>query len=113
MVSENFNELVIRTENEKKIFRVQARELPNWYGIPDIGFIYHNEWSDAEIEYNGEVFNSHDAEDAMYEWYTDQCHDDGVDPSDKGFEIYMLEHADEVRELLDNVSRERKGNHVH
>ena len=112
MVSENFNELVIRTENGKKIFRVRARELPNWYGIPDIGFIYHNEWSDAEIEYNGEIFNSHDAEDAMWDWYNEQCNEDGVEPNEKGFDNFMLDHADDVRELLDEVSRGRKENNV-
>jgi hypothetical protein len=110
MVSENFNELVIRTENGKKIFRVQARELPNWYGIPDIGFIYHNEWSDAEIEYKGEIFNSHDAEDAMWERC---CEELGEAEADKQFDKYMLEHAWEVRELLDDILTERKGNYVH
>lgn len=31
------------------------KELPNWYGISDVGFIWHGEWSDSEIEYKGKT----------------------------------------------------------
>ena len=33
------------------------KEYPNYCGIEDIGYISHGEWSDAELEYKGKLFN--------------------------------------------------------
>lgn len=41
-------------------YESQFRRLPDWYRIPGIKFIYHNEWSDPEIEYKGERFYEKD-----------------------------------------------------
>lgn len=44
---------------------IDGREVPNWHGIEGVGYIYHGEWSDPEIEYKGKRFNIHDVEYIM------------------------------------------------
>lgn len=35
------------------VFYFPMKELPDWYGIPNIGFVYHGGWADSEVEYKG------------------------------------------------------------
>lgn len=80
------------------------KELPDWYGITDIGFIWHGEWSDPEIEYEGKRINANIIEDTMWErWIYD---DDGIlidgrKNDVEGFEKFMLDNKDEVYELIE------------
>lgn len=81
-------------------------KLPNWYGIDGIKFIWHNTQSDPEIEYKGRRCSCYVIEDAM--WY-DYTHDDDDNelPSElctvDGFDAWMLENADAVRSLCEDV----------
>lgn len=76
----------------------------NWYGIPDVEFIWHGICKDPEIEYQGKRVNAPVIENAMWERYT---HDDdgnyiSVNASDKeGFSHYMRHNKDEVYELIE------------
>lgn len=38
-----------------------------FYGIEDINFIWHGEWSDPEIEYKGNLINYYTIETSLYE----------------------------------------------
>ena len=40
------------------VMQLAPKELPDWYGIPDIGFIFINEWNDPHLEYKGKRYNS-------------------------------------------------------
>ena len=77
--------------------------LPNWYGIPGIKFWFQNCWADPDIIYNGRTLDSYIVEDTMWEEFT---HDDNGnfipkrDQDFKGFEKYMQENADYVKELF-------------
>lgn len=80
------------------------KQYPNWYGIENVGFIYHNEWSDPEIEYNGMRINATIVEDIMWEkWICDE--DGNFDPEKekdlRGFELFMKENANEIYELIE------------
>ena len=78
------------------------KEYPNWYGIEDIGFIWHGEWSDPYIEYKGKQLNSVPIEDSMWSIYCEECKEDGINPDeDEGFSQYMRDNADEVRYLIE------------
>ena len=79
-----FEEAEIRLEGGHK----------NWYGIPDIKFIWHGEWNDPEIEYMGRRCSCFIVEDTMWERFRE---DDLSDPDE--FSQYMQENADEVYEL--------------
>ena len=43
--------------------------LPNWYGIPDIGFEWRGAWNDPMLHYNGNVFNGTVVQDGLWEVY--------------------------------------------
>lgn len=45
--------------------------LPNWYGIPDIGFEWRGAWNEPLLHYKGQVFYSSDIEDGLYENYVE------------------------------------------
>ena len=80
---------------ENGVASFPMKELPNWYGIEDAGFIWHGQWSDPEIEYKGKRINCYIVEDTMW----DRFKEDGFCDEDL-FGNYMVEHADEVRELI-------------
>lgn len=71
----------------------------NWRGVPGVHMIWHGEWADPELEYEGKIANYWDIEDAMYEWATE----DGVNvDSDEAFNKYCQEHDYDVYALFDN-----------
>jgi len=70
-----------------------------WRSVPGVTMIWHGEWNDPELEYEGKVANYWDIEDAMYEWATE----DGVNvDSDEAFNKYCQEHDYDVYALFDN-----------
>lgn len=87
--------------DENGVLHFLPKEYPDWYGIPDVGFIYHNEWADPELEYDGEILNSHIVEDSMWAQYREDCEEDGIEPDMDGFEVYMKEHAYDVYYLIE------------
>lgn len=44
-------------------------ELPNWYGIPGIGFEWRGSQSDPILHYKGRKFNGNDVQDGLWESY--------------------------------------------
>ena len=83
---------------------MKMREEKLWYGIEGIKFIWHNEWADPEIEYKGRKCSCYVVEDTMWERWIHDDNDNLIPEREKdeeGFEKYMLENADEVRELCD------------
>lgn len=83
-----------------RVMRIVPKELPNWYGIDNVGFVWHNEWSDPEIEYKGKRFSCYIVEDTMWERYKEE-NDKYAD--EELFEQYMRNNKDEVMELLEGV----------
>ena len=94
---------------ENGIASFPMKEYPDWYGIHNVGFIYHNNWSDPEIEYKGKRINACIVEDTMWERFREECDeqeknaDDYIDYFDNH---YMREHADEVYELIELAMEE-------
>ena len=88
--------------NENGVASFPMKEYPNWYGIEDIGFIWHGSWSDPELEYNGHIINSYIIEDSMWEKFREDCKEQGknADACIDEFDTYMKEHAEDVYELL-------------
>lgn len=43
--------------------------LPNWYGIPEIGFEWRGSQSDPLLHYKGHRFNGTDIQDALCDNY--------------------------------------------
>lgn len=88
-----------KVENGVAIFPM--KELPNWYGIENIGFIWNGEWSDPEIEYKGKRINATIVENTMWERYRDDCEMFGTNADIDRFGLYMLKNQEEVCELIE------------
>ena len=80
-----------------------AKEYPNWYGIPDIGYIYYNSWSDPDLEYDGKIINCREIEDTMWEYYNEDCDELNMEPTDDGFKFYLYDNLDEIYEMLNTL----------
>ena len=78
------------------------KEYPNYCGIEDIGYISHGEWADAELEYQGKLFNENVVSDAMWERFIEEFPD--KDGNYEAFNQYMYDNKDEVYELLEDWS---------
>ena len=88
------------------IFDHWNERKPNYYGIPEVKYIYHNEWSDPELYYKEEYYNINDIEDIMYSDFEEYKEEN---PDYNGeFEDYMREHTEDILYLLEQlrISRE-------
>ena len=89
-----------KIENGVAVFPM--KELPNWYGIEDVGFVWHGEWSDPEIEYKGKRINSYIVEDTLWERYKEDCEEQGTNTDVNYFEDrYMIDNSSTVYELIE------------
>lgn len=80
------------------VMQIIPKELPNWYGIENVGFVWHNEWADPEIEYKGKRFSCYIVEDTMWERYKEE---NGKYADEKLFSQYMRNNIDAVYELCE------------
>ena len=69
-------------------------------GVPKSIYIWHGEWSDPEIFYQGKLLNANDIEDALWDQYQEECKEDGVEPNDDSYEKWADERA---QDYLDDV----------
>lgn len=81
--------------DENGTAKLVPKELPNWYDITNIGFVWHGEWADPEIEYKGKRCSCYIVEDTMW----GQFRDDYPDANENDFDQYMKDNEDEVIEL--------------
>ena len=75
-----------------------------FYGVPGIRFIWHGEWADPELEWNGMLFNYFDLETPLWEVYREECQEAGVPTDDDKFGEWVREHADIAKEYLRNLA---------
>ncbi len=78
------------------VMQIVPKELPNWYGIENVGFVWHNAWADPEIEYKGKRFSCYIVEDTMWERFNE-------DDDEKDFEQFMRDREYDVIELCELV----------
>lgn len=71
--------------------------MVNWYGIDGIEFHFNGPWNDPTITFEGVTDNEGvTVEGTMWERYSDEGFTDPFD----GFEEFMRENSDEVKELI-------------
>lgn len=93
----------IDTELDWNTMTVIPKSYPNWYGFADIGFIWHGEWADPELEFDGRQFNVHLVEDALYDCYCEYRNDDSdiVENNDDAFDTWVYNNPDLVHEYCE------------
>lgn len=70
-------------------------------GIEGVEFIYHNEWADQELHYNGKNYSIVDVEDNFFPNYEEAVN---AGKFDGDFSAYLFNHADDVRAFLDELN---------
>lgn len=88
---------------ENGVASFPMKELPDWYGIPDIGFISHGQWSDPEIEYEGKRINATTIEEIMWERFNEECEEKFTDANYDEFAAYMKDNAEDVYSYIESV----------
>lgn len=76
----------------------------NYYGIEDVKFIWHGEWSDPEVSYGNKIINEVDLLENFiynYEESTGKEWDFSADCVK-----FMLDNADEVRYYISEYGEE-------
>lgn len=88
-------------ENDLKMvdgtWKVVPKEFPDWYGIEEIGFVWHGMWADSEIEYKGKRCSSCIVEDTMWERFRE----DYPNADGNEFNEYMRERENDVIDLCE------------
>lgn len=66
----------------------QPKTLTNntYRGVPNSLFIWHGEWSDPEIYYDGEYLNANDFEEYLWGEYKAECESCGESPNEQAFD---------------------------
>ena len=57
-----------------------------FHGIPGSVFIWHGEWSDPTVYYDGEEMNGNELDDTLWDMYKEECEEDGTEPTLEGFD---------------------------
>ena len=88
----------------KRIKKKLIKESANsWMGCQRIKMIWHGEWSDPELEYNGSVANYWDVEN----WCAEACREEGVNPNDKNaFANWIRQNEDRVGMTIQEMSND-------
>ena len=78
-------------------------EKQMYRGIGDVYILWHGEWADPELEYNGMVVNYHYVEDAMYSNFRYECEASRTDHHMISFTRYCMDRADIVKQLIEDI----------
>ena len=72
-----------------------------FHGIPGTVFIYHGEWSDPEVWYDGEEYNASMFEDTLWDMYKTECEEEGKEPSEQEYDNLPTEwFEDKFQDIL-------------
>lgn len=75
--------------------------LPNWYGIPGIGFEWRGAWNEPLLHYKGRTFYNCDIQDALWENYVEDGGD--IDNCDE-WQSFVMDNAVNYLEDIINTT---------
>lgn len=78
-------------------------EKQMYRGIGDVYILWHGEWADPELEYNGMVANYHYVEDAMYSNFRYECEASRTDHNTISFTRYCMDRVDIIKQLIEDI----------
>ena len=92
--------------NLKTLKEIFATPKPNrlYCNVPDVYFIYHNEWADPEVMYEDKLFNlPMDVETPLWSYYCDDCKAKGIKEDEDDFAKWVGNNPDDVYEILNSL----------
>ena len=79
-------------------------------GVPGSTYIWHGEWSDPEIIWDGVELSATEVEDDLWHSYQDECEENGEEPTEDGFEAWIDEQGVEyIASRLDDAAWAAQG----
>lgn len=95
----------------KRKFTVKASvEMSHYCDLPDVQFTkYPTMYSDGFVCYHGYEYDVRDFEDPMWDDYNEYCEEEGIEPTDDGFDQYISDNTDQIYEYLDNLEEAHAG----
>ena len=80
---------------------IHTNSKQTYRGVPGSIFIYHGEWGDPEIIWDGQSINASAFEDELWEIYKDYCRNEK--PTEQGYEEWLQEQGtDYIADELDS-----------
>lgn len=118
--AEDIFQQITHSPNKDKILRISIEKLedgeykvikeekPHYnesineglYGLPDVEYISHGDWSDGEVEYQGFLYNAADVTEFVYDDYAEYCKENNEQESDEGFDKWIKDNTDYVYSAL-------------
>ena len=81
-----------------------------WHGVEGTRVIWHGEWSDYEVEYNGELLNGNQLDDYAWDVFKSECDEAGWEADERemnwslsgGKEFWMMLCKHKM-EIINNI----------
>jgi len=80
-----------------------SNETKNFYGLDGIEFIWHGEWADPEVEYEGRRFNYYDLEDPLWEIFREERETECQPVNEDEFPGWVRQNRALAIEILENL----------
>lgn len=91
----------------RQVIEANCGSYGSFYDIEGITTLYHGDWADPEVEYNGIHANYYDLEDYLWDVYSSSCDGEGKPTSDDDFAIWVKDNADMVYEWFETYKEAR------
>lgn len=103
------NKTVIRLTESKlrKLIKQCVCEAQEkwWRGVPNVRMIWHGDYADPELVYNGVIASYYDIEDTLYEDFKEETGyktSDDEEETDEAFDNWLSDNKYRVYELFDS-----------
>ena len=85
-------------------------EKQMYRGISDVYILWHGEWADPELSYQGKVVNYWDVEETVIDWYREERQSMGLSVIDDYNEFlkYFRNHISEIKQLILDIYESSK-----
>ena len=74
---------------------VWTNSKETYRGVPGSTYIWHGEWADPEVLWDGVELNVTDIEEGLWYSYKDDCEERGENPTEQGYEAWLKEMGTE------------------
>ena len=90
---------------------VWTNSKETYRGVPGSTYIWHGEWSDPEVLWDGVELNVNDIEEDLWYSYKDDCKRRAENPTEQGYEAWLEEMGTEyIASQLDDLAWAAQGN---
>ena len=94
----------VKSSSKRRAVKAAYGGWGKFYGLNDVEFTVPNDTDDPTIFYNGKYYNYYAIEDTLWDYYKEECAENGVKPNENEFENWVAENSYLVYDLLDEIS---------